>query len=233
MTSLTPSYHGYRFPPEIISHAVWLYHRFPLSFRDAEDLLAQRGIAVTYETIRRWCRDFGAAYARALRRRRGRMGDTWHVDELFIAVQARRYYLWRAVDEDGDLLDILVQARRNRRAAVRFFRRMLKRQGRLARRLITDKLRSYPAAHRAVMPSVVHCTQQYANNRAEVAHQPTRQREHQMRRFRSTTQLQRFVSVHGAVQNLFRVGRHLLRAAHHRMLRTRAFAEWDVVTGAC
>ena len=233
MTSLTPSYHGYRFPPEIISHAVWLYHRFPLSFRDAEDLLAQRGIVVTYETIRRWCRDFGSAYARALRRRRGRMGDTWHVDELFIAVQGRRYYLWRAVDEDGDLLDILVQARRNRRAAVRFLRKMLKKQGQLPRRLITDKLRSYPAAHRAVMPSVVHCTQQYANNRAEVSHQPTRQRERQMRRFKSTTQLQRFVSVHGTVQNLFRVGRHLLRAAHHRLLRTRAFAAWDVVTSAC
>ena len=181
MTSQALSYHGYRFPPEIISHAVWLYHRFSLSFRDAEDLLAQRGIIVTYETIRRWCRHFGPAYARTLRRRRGRMGDTWHVDELFITLQGQRHYLWRAVDEDGDLLDILVQSRRNRRAAIRFFRQLLKRQGCVPRRLITDKLRSYPAAHRTVMPSVVHRTDEYLNNRAEVSHQPTRQRERQMR----------------------------------------------------
>ncbi len=233
MTSQLPSYHGYRFPPEIISHAVWLYHRFGLSFRDAEDLLAQRGITVTYETIRQWCRNFGPAYARTLRRRRGRMGDTWHLDELFVTLQGRQHYLWRAVDEDGDVLDILVQSRRNRRAAIRFFRKLLKRQGCVPRRLITDKLQSYPAAHRTVMPSVVHRTDQYLNNRAEVSHQPMRQRERQMRRFKSAAQLQRFASVHGVVQNLFRVGRHLLRAAHHRLLRTRALVEWEAVTCAC
>ena len=220
MTSQSPSYHGYRFPPEIISHAVWLYHRFCLSFRDAEDLLAQRGITVTYETIRQWCRTFGPAYARTLRRRRGQMGDTWHLDELFVTIQGRQQYLWRAVDEDGDMIDILVQSRRDRRAATRFFRNLLKRQGCVPRRLITDKLRSYASARCAVMPSVVHCTDQYANNRAEVSHQPTRQRERQMRRFKSAAQLQRFASVHGLVQNLFRVGRHLLRSAHHRLLRS-------------
>ena len=138
------------------------------------------------------------------------MGDTWHLDELFVAIQGRQQYLWRAVDEDGDVIDILVQSRRNRRAAVRFFRILLKNQGCVPRRLITDKLRSYPAARRAVMPSVVHCTDRYANNRAEVSHQPTRQRERQMRGFKSAAQLQRFASVHGVVQNLFRVGRHLL-----------------------
>ncbi len=185
MTSQPPSYHGYRFPPEIISHAVWLYYRFCLSFRDAEDLLAQRGVTVTYETIRQWCRTFGPAYARTLRRRRGRMGDTWYLDELFVHFQGRQQYLWRAVDEGGDLSDILVQSRRNRRAATRFFRKLLKGQGREPRRLITDKLRSYAAAHRTVMPSVVHSTRQYENNRAEVSHQPTRQRERQMRRFKS------------------------------------------------
>ena len=155
--------------------------RFALSFRDVEDLLAQRGITVTYETIRQWCLTFGLGYARTLRRRRGRLGDTWHLDELFVAINGRKQYLWRAVDEDGDVLDILVQSRRNRRAAVRFFRKLLKKQGCLPRRLVTDKLRSYPAAHRTVMPSVVHRTEQYANNRAEVSHQPTRQRERQMR----------------------------------------------------
>ena len=233
MRSQPASYHGYRFPPDIISHAVWLYHRFCLSFRDAEDLLAQRGVTVTYETIRQWCQRFGPVYARRLRRRRGRLGDTWHLDEVFVTIQGRQQYLWRAVDEDGDVLDLLVQSHRNRRAAVRFFRKLLKTQGRIPRRLITDQLRSYAAACRTVMPSVVHVTDQYANNRAEVSHQPTRQRERQMRRFKSAAQLQRFASVHGIVQNLFRVSRHLLRSAHHRLLRTRAFVEWDAVTCAC
>ena len=164
----------------------------------------------------------------------GAWGISWYLDELFVTLNGRQQYLWRhAVNEDGDLLDILVQSRRNRRAAVRFFRKLLKRQGCVPRRLVTDKLLSYPAACRVVMPSVVHCTDQYANNRAEVSHQPTRQRERQMRRFKSAAHLQRFAAVHGVVQNLFRLGRHLLRAVHHRLLRTRAFAEWDVVTCAC
>ena len=233
MTSQPSSYHGYRFPPEIISYAVWLYHRFCLSFRDAEDLLAQRGVTVTYETIRQWCRTFGPKYARTLRQRRGRMGDTWHLDELFVTIQGQQQYLWRAVDEDGDVIDILVQSRRNRRAATRFFRKLLKGQGREPSRLITDKLRSYAAAHRTAMPSVIHSTRQYENNRAEVSHQPTRQRERQMRRFKSAAHLQRFASVHGVVQNLFRVGRHLLRSVHHRLLRMRAFLVWREVTCAC
>ena len=230
MTNQPSSYRGYRFPADIISHAVWLYYRFGLSFRDVEDLLAQRGITVTYEAIRQWCRKFGLDYARRLRRRRGRQGDTWHLDELFVRIQGRQQFLWRAVDEDGDVLDILVQSRRNRQAAKRFFRKLLNRQGREPRRLITDKLRSYSAARRAVMPSVVHITDPYANNRAEGSHQPTRQRERQMRRFKSAAHAQRFLSVHGPVQNLFRVGRHLLRAVHHRLLRTRAFGVWREVT---
>jgi len=160
------------------------------------------------------------------------MGDTWYLDELFVNIQGRQHYLWRAVDEDGDVIDILVQSRRDRHAAARFFRKLLKGQGREPRRLITDKLRSYSAAHRTVMPSVVHSTQQYANNRAEVSHQPTRQRERQMRRFKSARHVQRFLSVHGLVLNLFRVGRHLLRATHHRVLRTRSFCVWDEVTCA-
>src|SRR5713101_1616777 len=181
MISHAVSYHRHRFPAEIISHAVWLYHRFCLSFRDTEDLLAQRGITVSYEAIRQWCRRFGPAYARFLRRRQGRLGDTWHLDELFVNSQGRQQYLWRAVDQDGDVIDLLVQPRRDRRAAERFFRKLLKGQGPAPRRLITDKLRSYSAAHAIVMPFVVHSTQQYENNRAEVSHQPTRQRERQMR----------------------------------------------------
>ena len=147
-------------------------------------------------------------------------------------IQGRVQYLWRAVDEDGDVLDILVRSRRNRRAAKRFFRKLLKRQGREPPRLITDKLRSYSAAHRTDMPSVVHSTRQYENNRVEVSHQPTRQRERQMRRFKSAAHVRRLLSVHGLVQNLFRVGRHLLRSVHHRLLRRRAFQRWNAVTCA-
>ena len=232
MDNSTPSYRGHRFPREIISHAVWLYHRFCLSFRDVEDLLAERGITVSYETVRQWCRKFGTEYARTLKRREGRLGDTWYLDELFVTIQGKRQYLWRAVDQDGDVIDILVQPRRNRRAAEHFFRKLLKGQGAEPVLLVTDKLRSYGAAHRTVMPSVIHDTSRYANNRAEVSHQPTRQRERQMRRFKSAAQAQRFLSVHGVILNLFRVGRHLLRPANHRRLRARSFLVWSEVTCA-
>ena len=206
-------------------------HRFCLSFRDAEDLLAQRGVTVTYETIRQWCQRFGPVYARRRRRRRGRMGDTWHLDEVFVTIQGRQQYLWRAGDEDGDVLDILVQSHRNRRAAVRFFRTLLKTQGRIPRRPITDQLRSYAAAGRTVMPSVIHVTDQYANNRAEVSHQPTRQRERQMasRRPLSSNGSRRFTV---SYRICFRVGRHRLRSVHHQMLRARAFTVWTAVTAA-
>ena len=160
-------------------------HRFCLSFRDVEDLLAERGVEVTYETIRRWCGKFGPGYARKLRQRRGRLGDAWYLDEVFVKIRGQRHYLWRAVDQDGDVLEILVQRRRNAAAARRFFRKLLKGQGSEPRWLVTDKLGSYRAAHRDVMASVEHVTARYANNRAEVSHQPTRQRERQMRRFKS------------------------------------------------
>ena len=226
-------YRGHRFPGEIISHAVWLYHRFTLSFRDVEDLLAEREIIVSYEAIRFWCLKFGPEYARSIRRKRGRLGDTWHVDEVFVKIQGQQLYLWRAVDQDGDVLDILVTKRRNKRAAKRFFRKVLKVQGQPPWRLITDKLRSYPAAHREVFPSVEHRTGQYENNRAEVSHQHTREQERQMRGFKSIEQAQRFLAVHGQVQNLFRVGRNHLKATHYRLLRNRAFAEWEEVICAC
>ena len=233
MDSTTASYRGHRFPPEIISHAVRLYRRFCLSSRDVEDLLAERGVTVSYETIRHWCRKFGTRYARRLKRRERRLGDTWYLDELFVHIQGQRQYLWRAVDQDGDVIDILVRSRCDQRAAERFFRRLLKGQGAEPRRLVTDKLRSYGAALRNTMPSVVHDTSRYANNRAEVSHQPTRQRERQMRRFKSPEHAQRFLSVQGIVQNLFRIGWHLLSAASHRMLRDRSFRVWRQTTCAC
>jgi putative transposase len=225
-------YPRYRFPPAIISHAVWLYYRFSLSFRDVEDLLAQRGVTVSYESIRHWCETFGLAYARRLRHRAGPIGDTWHLDELFVTIRGQRQYVWRAVDQDGDVLDILLQPHRDSHAAARFFRKLLKGSGRVPHCLVTDRLRSYRAAHRVVMPSVRHEMKRYANNRAEVSHQPTRQREHQMRRFKSKAQAQRFLAVHGVIYNLFSTGRHHLRAVHQRLLRARAFDTWDAVAAA-
>jgi len=227
---MKPSYRGHRFPPEIISHTVWLYHRFALSLRDVEDLLAERGITVSYEAIRFWCLKFGPKYARSIRRKQGRLGDSWFLDEVFVKIQGEQLYLWRAVDQDGDTLDILVTNKRNKRAAKRFFRKVLKGQGELPWKLITDKLGSYAAAHREIFPSVEHRTGRYENNRAEVSHQHTREKERQMRRFKSVAQAQRFLTVHGQVQNLFRVGRHHLKAAHHRLLRDRAFADWREVS---
>jgi len=232
MSSTSQQYQRHRFPPQIISHAVWLYHRFSLSFRDVEDLLAERGIEVSYETIRRWCLKFGPVYAALAKRRQPRLGDIWHLDEVFVRIGGKQQYLWRAVDQDGDVIDILVQPRRDQRAAKRFLRKLVRAQGGEPNRLVTDKLRSYVPAHREVIPSVPHDTRQYASNRAEVSHQHTRQRERQMRRFTSPSQAQRFLTLHGLVQNLFRFGRHLLRSANARLFRQRAFSIWQGVTCA-
>jgi putative transposase len=232
MKSARSRYHGHRFPPEIISYAVWVYHRFCLSFRDVEDLLSERGIVVSYEATRRWCRKFGPDYAMRLKKKQGRLGDTWYLDEVFVKINGQHHYLWRAVDQDGDVIDILLQSRRDQRAAERFLRRLLRGQGKEPLRMITDQLKRYGAAKRTILPDVTHDTQQYANNRVELSHQPTRMRERQMRRFKSPRQAQRFLSVHGLVQNLFRVGRDLLKSTHHRFLRSRSFGIWQAVTAA-
>ena len=228
----TPDYRGYRFPPEIIARAVWLYHRFTLSFRDVEDLLAERGVTVSYETIRQWCLTFGPDYARRIKKSQGPRGDRWFLDEVVVSIQGKRRYLWRAVDQDGDLIEILVQKRKDTRAAKRFFRKALHSQTQVPIEIITDKLRSYASAKREVMASVPHCQDQYANNRAEVSHEPTREQERQMRGFRSDGQAQRFLSVHGQYNNLLRLGRHLLKAEHYRELRSRALKTWSQVTCA-
>ena len=232
MKSDQSRYSGHRFPAEIISYAIWVYHRFSLSFRDVEDLLAERGVVVSYETIRLWCQKFGPDYTRKLKRRQGQLGDTWHLDEVFIRINGHQQYLWRAVDQDGDVIDILVQSRRDQRTAEKFFRRLLRGQGQKPIRVVTDRLRSYSAAMRTTLCNVVHSVERYANNRAEASHQPTRQRERQMRRFKSAHQAQQFLSLHGVVQNLFRVGRHLLRSCNHRFLRSRSFEVWRTTTAA-
>jgi putative transposase len=166
----------------------------------------------------------------SLRRKQGQLGDIWYVDEVFVKIRGQQLYLWRAVDQDGDVLDILVTKKRNRQAAKRFFRKVLKGQSDVPCRLVTDKLKSYSAAHREEFPSVEHRSGQYENNRAEVSHQHTREQERQMRRFKSITQAQRFLGVHGQIHNLFRVGRNHLKAVHHRLLRDQTFDDWREVT---
>jgi putative transposase len=178
-------YKHHCFPTEIISHSVWLYYRFCLSYRDVEELLFVRGIAVTYEAIRKWCRKFGQQYANQLRCRRPRSGDIWHLDEVFLTINGRRHYPWRAVDQDGNILDILVQRRRDKAAAKTFFRKLLKGLRYIPRVIVTDKLANYGAAKQEILPSVEHRQHCYLNNRAENSHQPTRQRERTMRRFKS------------------------------------------------
>src|SRR6266851_8828045 len=173
-------HYRHRFPAELIRHAVWLYHVFSLSFRDVELLLAERGVLVSYESIRRWCLKFGASFANNLRRRRPKPGDKWHLDEVFIRIQGVRHYLWRAVDQNGVVLDILVQSRRDAGAAKRFFKRLLKGLQYTPRVLVTDKLGSYGVAKRALLPDVEHRKSRYLNNRAENSHRPTRRRERQM-----------------------------------------------------
>jgi len=217
---------------EVISHCVWLYFRFPLSYREVEELMLERGVVVSYETIRRWCRKFGQAYANSLRRRRPQPGDKWHLDEVFIKINGEHKYLWRAVDADGHVLDILVQNRRDKIAARRFFRKLLKATGQTPRVVITDKLKSYGAAHREVMPSVEHRSHKGLNNRAENSHQPTRQRERAMKGFRSAGSAQRFLAAFTGISPHFRPGRHLMTAARHRFEMMIRFTLWNQITGA-
>ena len=226
MSTPNNQYKRHRFPPEIIQHAVWLYYRFNLSHRDIEDLLAVRGIVVSYESVRLWCNKFGPRYARRLKRRHQGFGDTFFIDEVFVKINGIQHYLWRAVDQDGEVVDVLLQTRRDGKAAKRFFKRLLKTHRMEPRKIVTDKLRSYGVAHRELIPDTIHDTSQYANNRAELSHQPTRVRERVMRRFKSTQQAQRFLSVHAAVYNLFNLGRHLTSARNYRIFRMRAFASW-------
>jgi len=226
----TNPYKRHRFPSAIIAHAVWLYFRFCLSYRDVEELLFARGVTVTYEAIRQWCRKFGQAYANRLRHRRPRPGDKWHLDEVFLTIHGQRHYLWRAVDQDGHVLDILVQRRRDKHAATRFFRKLLKELTYVPRVIITDQLKSYGAALREVLPSVEHRQHRYLNNRAENSHQPTRQRERVMRRFRSAGHAQRFLATYGPITSHFRPRRHRLGIHEYRQEMAQRFQIWREIT---
>src|SRR5689334_16805348 len=231
MTPTKPSYAGHRFPPEVIGHAVWLYFRFPLSLRMIEEMLAARGLVVSHETVRRWARKFGQGFANQIRRRLPHAGDKWRLDEVVITIAGQKHWLWRAVDQDGVVLDVLVQSRRDKKAAKRLLRKLLKKQGRAPRVMITDKLASYGAAKGEVMPSVEHRRHKGLNNRAENSHQPTRRRERQMKRFKSPCQAQRFLSAHDQINNLFYLRRDHLPARQYRAARTQAFQTWADITG--
>ena len=226
-----PNYR-HRYPAELISHAVWLYHVFSLSFRDVELILAERGVIVSYESIRRWCMKFGANFADNRRRRRPQPGDKWHLDEVFIRIQGELHYLWRAVDQDGVVLDILVQSRRDAGAAKRFFKRLLKGLQYAPRVLVTNKLGSYGVAKHELLPDVEHRQSRYLNNRAENSHRLTRRRERQMQRFKSAPQAQRFLSAHAFIYGHFRPRCHRMAARSYRITRAAAFKVWTEETCA-
>jgi putative transposase len=229
---LSRHYHRHRYPIEVVSRCVWMYFRYSLSYRDVEEMMSERGVTVSYETIRAWCQKFGAEYSKRLKKCRGPVGDTWHFDEVYLKIDGRNQYLWRAVDQDGEVIDILVQSHRDARAAERFLRKILRAEGTLPRRVVTDRLGSYGVAMKKLMPGVEHIKDKGANNRAENSHQPTRQRERRRNRFRSAGSAQRFPSSFSTINNHFRNYRHTLSASNHRLVMTKRFAEWSQMCGS-
>ena len=228
----TISFTRHRFPPGIIRHAVWLYARFTLSYRDVEDLLAERGLDISYETVRRWFLKFGAPIARNLRHMRPTPSDYWHLDEMVIVIRRRRHWLWRAVDNEGEVLDFLVQSKRNSKAALKLMRKLLKKHGWAPTRITTDKLKSYHVAFRTLGLTAEHIDEKRANNRAENSHQPVRRRERKQQRFKSPGSAQRFLNIQSSVYNTFYVQRHLLSRPTFKRFRTDAFNVWESASAA-
>ena len=226
------SYARHQFPAAVIRHAVWLYLRFTLSYRDVEELLAERGIETSYETVRRWVVKFGPLFARNLRRLRPKPTSKWHMDEVVVKIQGRRMYLWRGVDSEGEILDLLVQSTRDTKAALRLMRKLLKKQGFAPDELVTDKLGSYGAARRELRLSARHEQGLRKNNQAENSHQPVRRRERKMQRFKSAGSAQRFLSMHAPVHNTFNLQRHLVSRRTLRTFRAEAAQAWQIATAA-
>jgi putative transposase len=225
------SYRRHRFSPEIISHCVWLYFRFQLSFRDVQEMMAAQGVTVSHEAIRGWCEKFGRQYAHAIRvRMQGEVGDRWHLDEVYTKIAGRIRYLWRGVDQDGQVIDVLVQSRRDGYAATRFFKQLRRKAGKAPRLVVTDKLASYAKPCAQVLPDSKHVSNKGQNNRAENSHQPTRQRERRMRKFKSVAQAQKFLSIYSQMCNFFGLVRHTLSASNHRNLLASRLAEWRLLT---
>jgi putative transposase len=221
------SFKRHRFPPDTIRLAVWLYFRFTTSLRDVEEMLAERGIDVTYETVRCWANKFGPVIAANIRRKRGRAASVWHLDEMVVRINGVRMFMWRAVDKEGEVLDVLVQKRRNKAAALKLLRKLLKNQSFVPDAIVTDGLASYQAAMK-----VLGCKDRHRpgrlrdNNRVENSHLPIRRRERKMQRFKSQGQAQRFVSTHSAIYNTFNIERHLISRNTMRQFRTSAMEEW-------
>src|SRR5919202_806084 len=226
------SYARHQFPPVLIQYAVWLYLRFTLSYRDVEEILIERGIELSCETVRRWVLKFGPAFARNLRRLRPRPSDMWHLDEMVVSIQGRRMYLWRTVDSEGEILDLLVQPKRDKAAALKLLRKLLKKQGYAPDVLVTDKLGSYGAARRELGLSARHEQGLRKNNRAENSHQVLRRRERKLQRFKSAGSAQRVLSTHAAVYNTFNVQRHLVSRRTLRTFRAEAAKAWQIATAA-
>ena len=226
------SYARHQFPCAVIQHAVWIYLRFTLSYRDVEDLLAERGLDVSYESIRRWVLKFGPAIARRLRQRRPKPTAHWHLDEMVVRIAGERMYLWRAVDSEGEVLDIVVQGGRDKAAALKLMRKLLKKQRVTPTVIVTDRLRSYAAAFAELGLAANHERGLRQNNRAEVSHQPVRRRERKMQRFKSAGSAQRFLAMHAAVHNTFNVQRHLISRCTLRLFRAEAMQQWPAATMA-
>lgn len=229
LPSAFPRLKRFRFPREIVAYVVWAYHRFALSAADVEDLLAERGVIVSRETVRLWINRFGHHFAGCIRRDRPRPNDKWHMDEAVITISGKKFWLWRAIDADGDVLDILVQTRRNTKAAKRFFSRLVRQFG-LPRVIVTDKLRSYIKPIESLAPDADHRAHKGLNNRIENSHRLTRKREKIMGRFKSPRQAQRFLSAHDQINAIFRPRRHNLPAISYRHARADAFRLWDDYT---
>src|SRR3984893_10180093 len=226
------SYRRHRFPPVIIQHAVWLYLRFTLSYRDVEELLAERRLDIYYESVRSWGLKFGPMIARRLRQVRPRPSDRWHLDEMVVRIAGKRMYLWRAADHEGEILEVLVQRRRDRGAAVRLIRKLMRKQGFAPKRVVTDQLRSYGAAFQHLRLSCHHEQGLRQNNRAENSHQVVRRRERKMQGFKSPGSAQRFLSMHAVVHNTFNLQRHLVSRSTLRIFRSDAAAQWRSATAA-
>ena len=227
------SFKRHQFKPEIIRLAVWLYYRFTVSLRDVEDMLAERGNLVSYETVRCWVNKFGPAFAANIRRRRGRADCVWHLDEMVVRINGERMFMWRAVDKEGEVLDVLVQKRRNKAAALKLLRKLLKNQGAVPEQIVTDGLASYKAALKSLgCPHLHQADRLRENNRVENSHLPVRRRERKMQRFKSQGQAQRFVSTHSAIYNTFNIQRHLTSQNTMRDMRAAAMAEWNAASAA-
>ncbi len=231
MNKKSTLYHRHRFPPEIISYCIWLYNSFSLSYRDVEKMMLYRGIYVTYEAIRYWCRKFSQTFANAIRRRRPTPGRKWHLDEVRVEIKGEVFWLWRAVDEDGNVLDILMQRRRNKAAAKKFLKKLLKKQGYAPHVMVTDKLKSYAAAKKEILPTVEHRQDKGLNNRAENSHQPTRLREKKMRRFKSVGQAQKFLAASELIYQHTQPNRHRLPAFITRHVMVERMRIWREMTG--